>query len=196
MHDAFSTPSIKGSIFALGVEGLLALEKAGMASRSDLETTLDPEVVQHLDEEILPGCWYPIAVLEKLVAAGLRRSGLAAERFLEDQGRAAADRILGFDAYAAFRREIETRGRKSATTLIAMARLIFNFGDFSLARNEIEASGEFQIVAVDVSQLPDLLVPTLRGFIACLATRILGEEARVTSARPSPDRLVFDGAPV
>lgn len=193
MTQQFSEPSVKGSIFVLATEALRGLIDGDVISTEDVEARLDARDLVYLDEKILTGCWYPISSFARIASFAVDNLPFDPSDILVEQGAIAADRLLESQAYSSFKTEIEKRGEQAGIAMLSFARLIFNFGDWSLDQSELDSAGKFILVAEDMEPLSDLLVCTTQGFITRLSSLMAGGPTYVKSQRPTRDRVLFEG---
>ena len=121
------------------------------------------------------------------------------EAYLRRRGRAAAERILKMGLYshldAAMRaaerapdRWVEQVGRVMTTLSPAM---------FSFSRWEFVAGDAVRLFSLNVHEAGDIPEDTrvlLQGFIEALFVPFTDDRVQVTSRRPSPDLIVYEGA--
>jgi hypothetical protein len=76
---------------------------------------------------------------------------------------------------------------------VALPSAIYSDSNWVLVPGEDR--GRFTLEVTDASGLPESLRHSVQGVLECLATRLIGALVRVTSGRPSLDRVVFRGSP-
>ena len=191
-----SAPRIKGSAFQAVIDDLQRLQQSGGLADGDLE----PGDLELLRAGIQAGSWYPIAAYRRMLALLVaKESGPDREAYLRRRGRAAAERILKMGLYshldAAMRaaerapdRWVEQVGRVMTTLSPAM---------FSFSRWEFVAGDAARLFSLNVHEAGDIPEETrilLQGFIEALFVPFTDDRVQVTSRRPSPDLIVYEGA--
>jgi len=187
-------PSLKGAIFQMAVEAVEQAVEGGLISKEELATRLQPEDLRFLDEKILAGGWYPVDSFDRLVL--LSSGPRAAENpdYLVRRGRKAADQLLGNQIYQRFSETIRERGDQGGASMLTLAQLMMNFSRWKL-RYENDDKSHFTIEVTEARPMPDVLRYTAQGFIEKVAELMVGGPMKVTSERPTPDRLTFIGCP-
>ena len=66
-----ATPSVKGSVFLIGVQGVKRLVTDGHLSREEVEFELRAEDIGYLDEKILPASWYPVTSFDRFASIAI-----------------------------------------------------------------------------------------------------------------------------
>lgn len=188
-------PSIKGVLLQLAIETLQRLMERGRVRREDLEARLSPEDLEILDDKIVPGLWYPIATLDRLLE--ITRQGRGADASPEAAvavGVEAARRLFSSQIYRDYLANAESRGPRSAGgALVRLAPLLCNFTRWSYDPGPAEADC-FVVEVENAREFPDVLRFVAQGCIQYLAERVNERPVRLTSERPSPDRIIYTGA--
>jgi hypothetical protein len=195
-----AVPSIKGTAFQALATDLLSLIHTGRIAREAVVARLDADDLMVLQNEIVPGLWYPLACYRRITELLWETEGHGDPAYLLARGARAAERLFDAGLYQQMQRgeQIGTakRARNEGWTesegnlLTSLAGAIFNVsrwryrsepGDPSLNRIEVSEAAE----------LPDVSRLAAQGFIEYAASRISGSRVRVSSERPTPDRIVF-----
>jgi hypothetical protein len=194
-----SGPCIKGSAFQAVIDDLARLHGAGALAAEDL-ARLEPGDIELLGSGIQAGSWYAIDGYRRMLALLVAKEGRAdREGYLRRRGRAAAERILKMGLYshldAAMRaaerapeRWVEQVGRVMTTLSNAM----FNFSAWEFHAQD-GPERVFSLEVRDAAPLPDETRVLLTGFIEALFAPFTQDPVRVSSRRPSPDAIVFEG---
>ncbi len=189
-----SRPSIKGIVLQLAVEAVHRLCSAGLIDRGQLEVRLHSEDLALLEQKILPGVWYPIATLSRLLE--LTTYGDVSEGGLEavvNVGVRAAKRLFTSQIYKDYVKTTETfTPRGAGAALVRLAPLLCNFTQWTYHADP-EPSDTFRIEVQNAAEFSDLLRFIAQGCIQYLGERVNRRPIRVTSARPNPDRIVYLG---
>lgn len=189
-----SVPSIKGVALQLAVEAVNRLLDEGRISREELEVRLDPEDLRILDQKVLPGMWYPIDSLGRLVQITAEEAhGRGGVDAVVDVGVEAAEKLFGSELYRTFVSTAEKWGRRAGPTLVRLAPLLCNFTRWSYETGS--AGGyRFRVRVDEAGEFPEVLRFIAQGFIQYLAQRVDDHPVRVVSERPAPDRIVYTGS--
>jgi hypothetical protein len=185
--------SIKGVVLELAVEGVKRMLEEGRISRDEVEARLDAQDLEILEQKLLPGMWYPIDSMQRILELVTRderdRGGLEA---MTAVGVSAAERLFASEVYKNFVATAENRGRRAGATLVGLAPLLCNFTRWSYDPGP-EDGNEFTVEVRDAERFPDLLRFLAQGFIQYLGERVNDAPVRVESERPSPDCIVYRG---
>jgi hypothetical protein len=188
-------PSVKGAIFQLAIEAVIQAIESGRISEAEVEVELEAQDLQFLDEKTLVGAWYPVGGFDRLVqlAAGPAAAGHP-DHFVQ-QGRKAADRILGNEIYGRFNDTIRERGNQGAASVLTLAQLMMNFSRWDLLPYENGDASHFVIEVTEAGPMPDVLRYTSQGFVERVAELMVGSPMKVTSERPTRDHVILTGRP-
>jgi hypothetical protein len=187
-------PSIKGVLLELAVEALQRLIELGRVRREDLEARLSPEDLEILDQKIVPGLWYPIATLGRLLEITHQGRGVdGSPEAAVGVGVDAARRLFSSQIYRDYLTTAETRGpRNAGGALVRLAPLLCNFTRWSYEPGPPE-SDRFVVEVQNAREFPDVLRFIAQGCIQYLAERVNECPVRLTSERPAPDRILYTG---
>lgn len=195
-------PSIKGSIFARGVEDLGKLVSDGRLSREEVARRLEPGEDAHLGEAVLPTAWYDVRTYGRILDLLRDVEGNGDNRYLVERGARSAELLLSAGLYQQL--EYLDRTRVAAATspeeryrafgldlrlLTSLHRTIVNFGT-QTARPDPLSDDRYVIEIADVAVYPEPLCWTTDGFINRLAEQHHEDSLWVWS-RPQPDLIVF-----
>jgi hypothetical protein len=193
-------PAIKGSAFQSVVEDVQRLLQEGRLSREALEVRLDPSDLPFLDEKVLPAFWYPIGTYRRLSEILMEVEGGGRPEYVVRRGARAAERLFTLGIYQQLRRgekiaeEIRSSGsawsQQDGAIMASLAGAIFNFTSWRFVADAAQR-GAHRIEVSDAAALPEVARFAAQGFIEYVSTRLAQAHVRVTSARPSPDRIVF-----
>jgi hypothetical protein len=195
-----AAPSIKGTAFQALAMDLAGLVRAGRIPREALEARLEAEDLRLLEDKILPGLWYPLACYRRMTELLWEIEGHRAPAYLLARGARAAERLFETGLYQQMRRgeeiRAEKRERKEGWTefdgnlMTSLANAIFNVSRWRYRRHP-EDPNVNRIEVSEAAELPEVSRLTAQGFIEYMASRLTGANVRVTSERPTPDRIVF-----
>lgn len=184
-----TVPSVRGTLFAGALERIRSLLDRGALSRGELQAALR-EDLDALDEAVDPSGWYSFGVFASLVELQWELVGERAPEFMIAAGRRTAARLMDAGAYVALQARPQHWGTNLAHVLTSVSRRLCNFTDWRAVLSSDPA--RFTIEVGGVAQWPESLRYASEGFIACVSRRASGaERVRVTSSRPTPDRVVF-----
>jgi len=189
-----SGPSIKGIVLQLAVEAVHRLCSARLVDRSQLEARLQSQDLALLDQKILPGMWYPIATLSRLLEittyGNVMEGGLEA---VVDVGVRAAKRLFASQIYKDYVSATESWGPRGAgVALVRLAPLLCNFTRWTYHADP-DPSDTFRVEVENAAEFSDLLRFIAQGCIQYLGERVNRRPVQVTSSRPTPDRIVYLG---
>jgi hypothetical protein len=180
-------------------EEVLALVAEGRLSWEDLHTRLEPGAIAVVHEMPPSLNWYPIATYDRLVTTLMDVEGGGSSDYLVERGKKAVESLTA----AGLERRIQeaTLNRETADpwwvrvgpALVTLPSAIYSDSNWILVPEEDR--GRFTLEVTDASGLPESLRHSVQGVLECLATRLIGALVRVTSGRPSLDRVVFRGSP-
>jgi hypothetical protein len=198
-----AVPSIKGTAFQSVLEDVRGLVESGRLSRAQLELELEAEDVRLLDEKVLPGLWYPLTTYGRLTELLMKHEGKGKSAYVVARGARAAERLFAAGLYQQLSRGDEIGAKKRAANeawsqheanlMTSLAGAIFNVSSW---RYITEGDGTSRIDVSDAAALPEVSRWAAQGFVEYTASRLSSTSMRVTSERPSPDRIVFTLKPV
>jgi hypothetical protein len=193
-------PSIKGTAFQSVVEDLQALVGAGRIARDELEARLPAEDLRLLEEKVLPGLWYPLASYRRLTEVLLQVEGGGRPEYVVRRGARAAERLFAAGLYLQLERgdeigrEKRARGEgwteREGNLVSSLAGAIFNVSRWRYVIDP-GVTGASRIEVSEATALPEVSRWAAQGFVEYTSSRLSGVTTRVTSERPSPDRIVF-----
>jgi len=195
-----AAPSIKGTAFQAVAMDLANLIRNCRIARETVEARLEAEDLRVLDDKILPGLWYPLACYRRMTELLWEIEGKRDPAYLLARGARAAERLFEAGLYQQMRRgeEIgaEKRERNEGWTefdgnlMTSLAGAIFNVSRWRYRRHP-EDPNVNRIEVSEATELPEVSRLAAQGFIEYTASRLTGVDVRVTSERPTPDRIVF-----
>lgn len=187
-------PSIKGAAFLSAPADLLQLIESGRLTRTDVELRLSREALAVLDEKINPAGWYPIAVYAEMVEllafaeAGGDRIG-----YWRRRGERAAERLSDSGTYHQLHATREQWGSSVGRIIMSVQSAMYNFSEWTFVAHE---GGGFEIQVKDAAEFPNAARHATQGFIEYIAKKSSPGAMRISSSRPSPDRVIFRGEPL
>jgi len=194
-----AVPSIKGTAFQSVVEDVRQLRESGRIGCDQLEVALEAADLRILDDKVLPGLWYPLASYRRLTELLMRSVGRGRTDYVVARGARAAERLFAAGVYqqlergevigAEKRARREDWGTHEGNLMASLAGAIFNVSRWRFVA-EPEAGGS-RIEVSDAGALPEVSRWAAQGFVEYTASRLSGTPLRVTSERPTPDRIVF-----
>lgn len=197
-------PAIKGSAFQSVVEDVQRLLQDGRLSREELEFRLEPADLPFLEDKVLPPFWYPIETYRRLSELLMELEGGGRPEYIVRRGARAAERLFTLGIYQQLRRgekiaeEMRSSGsawsQQDGAIMATLAGAIFNFTSWRFVADP-EQRGAHRIEVSDAAALPEVARFAAQGFIEYVSTRLAKAHVRVTSERPSPERVVFQLKP-
>lgn len=191
---------IRESALRVAREDILALVTDGRLSWETLDARLDPGDISLLHEMDPSVNWYPVATCDRLLTTLMDVEGDGSSDYLVERGKKS---VLSFTAAnLELRIEEARRNRESGDSwwvgvgpsLVVLPSAIYTHSNWVLVPGE--DLGRFTLEVTDAGGFPESLRHSVQGALECLATRLVGASVRVSSGRPSPDRIVFRGFPV
>jgi len=184
-------PSIKGTAFQSAVEDLQRLVSEGKLSRDELEAQLDEEEIGLLDAKVNAASWYPMELYARMIRLLAQKEARGRkEEYLIRRGARAAERIRSAGIYRQLELRRETWGERVGQIVVTISGVMYNF-----TRWHIEATDgirDFRVVVEDAAEFPDEALYTAQGFVEFVCCLVAGSRMRVTSSRPTPDRVVYE----
>jgi hypothetical protein len=195
-----AVPSIKGTAFQSVVEDLRRLLETGRLSRDALEARLEAEDVRLMEEKVLPGLWYPLASYGRFTELLMQVEGSGRTAYVVARGARAAERLFAAGLYQQLARGDEIGEKKRANNerwseqeanlMTSLAGAIFNVSRWRFVADPA-LPGTSRIEVSEATALPEVSRWAAQGFVEYTTSRLSGITTRVTSERPTPDRIVF-----
>ena len=177
---------------------VLGLVADGKLSWEELRTRLQADEISLLREMLPSVSWYPVASYDRLLTTLRDLEGGGSDRYLVERGKKAVESLTA----TSLERWIDEASladeasgpwwARVGPTLVALPAAIYSDSNWILLPGEDR--GRFTIEVTDASGLPESLRHTVQGVLESLATRLIGASVKVTSGRPSDDRVVFRGS--
>lgn len=189
-----AVPSIKGTAYSSVHDDLHRMIDEGRLSRDVVEAELSPDELELFDSKVLATRWYPIDTYRKLLATVARTDTKGrVDDYLIDRGWRAAERLKEAGIYrqlGADENSTKSWGARVAGLVSGISGLMYNFTRWTV--EDAENPNGFQVVVADAKDFVDECRWTAQGFVAYAATLMAGgATVRITSARPTPDRIVY-----
>jgi hypothetical protein len=182
--------SVKGSLIAGVVEDLHRLIERGVLDRDELEARLEPADLAQVDDKILVGAWYPVGAMGRILDLVWEEEAQRRPESLRERGRRAATQLAESGLYRQVQASRSRQGQEFGRMLTSLAGAMFNFMRWSYESDD--GGRTSRIVVVEATGWPEVLRIATEGFIETLVAAAGGRAVRVTSERPTPDRVVFD----
>jgi hypothetical protein len=188
-----SVPSIKGTAYNSVHDDLHHMLDDGRVSEEELEARLSREELELFESKVLATKWYPIETYRKLLALVAQKDAKGAtDEYLVERGWRAAERLaqagiyrqLGADEGAG-----KSWGARVANLVTKISGLLYNFTRWSV--EEPENAVVIHVTVDEAKDFADECRYTAQGFVAFAATLMAGGPVKITSARPTPDRIVY-----
>lgn len=187
---ALAGPSIKGSVFQTVVDDIRSLVERKVVSREALETRLEGADLRILDAKIDAARWYPIDAYGRMLELLRDLEGRPDPRqYLLQRGMRSANRLIDLGLYRQLERRPGQPLAQVGEAMINLSRTLYNFTDWSFASDPDGRTHQLDVR--EAAAFPEVSRIVVEGFIDAIATRGLKLHARVSSARPAPDRIVF-----
>lgn len=183
-------PSVKGTLFGAVVSDLKALIEKGAIARDEIERALPDDVLAFLDAPVVDSEWYPVAVFGRLIDLLWEHQGNREPEFMVSAGRVSAEQLVNAGSYTALNTKADRWGGTVLHAMTTVAGALYNFMTWRPLLTSDPR--QFSIEVTGATDWPECLRYASEGFIAFLSERASGmREARVQSARQTPDRIVF-----
>lgn len=185
-------PALKGFVIQSVWEDLNRLFGEGVLRRETAELRLEARDLDLLDGKIEPGLWYPNATYVRWAQLLAEGCGVEdAEPFWTERGRRAVERLLAGPSTVQKMVEGARRfGSEAGRALMRLPELVLSYGEWSF---ELAAPGHWTVDVRDAGALPDSLRFSFQGAGECIARVLTGADTRVSSTRPRPDHVRFEG---
>lgn len=174
------------------------VRKAIRSGATDLDRVtarLEAEDLSFLEEKVEATRWYPVGTLGRYLEVLASLSPGPRDETLYKLGELSLMVAQRSGSYPQLRNEGKRADQNDPSERRLMLRMrmsvwsaFYSFGSFKI---EVDPEGKPAIEYVDVGPLPDAIRPTIEGFMAAITSDLDGRPVRVTSERPTPDRIVL-----
>jgi hypothetical protein len=187
-------PSIKGVVLELAIEAVRDLLESGRLRREQLEVRLTADDLALLDQKIVPGMWYPIATLGRLLEISTREQRIEGGMdAVVEVGVRAAKRLFSSQIYKTYASGLDGQSTRAAgLAFTRLAPLLCNFTHWSYDAGP-ENGDTFSVEVENAAEFPELLRYIAQGVIQYLGERVNQRPVKVSSRRPTPDRILYKG---
>ena len=185
-------PSIKATGFQSAADDVNRLVESGRLPRAEVEARLPADDLPYLDKTLAATTWVPIETYRRIVEIliDLEAKG-SPETYLHARGQRAGERLHKVGVYRQFEASTETWGRRVGNVSTTLASVIYNFTKWTF--EGVDDAGSFRIVVDEAGAFPEVARFTTQGFIEYTSQVVSKGNARVTSERVTPDRIVYTG---
>jgi hypothetical protein len=185
-------PSVKGVLLRSAAERIQSYLASGLLSREQLELKLGPEDLALFEKDaIVNGIWYPVTRYEQLLDVIYQTEGRRPEGLIAF-GRSAAESLLGTSAFSGIFEATARRGRHESggPLLMKLSELMLNFTRWKYVG---VSADEFCVEVSEAAAYHEHARYTAQGLIEFFGSRLFQTALRMTSERPSRDRILFRG---
>ena len=183
-------PCVRGAGFDSVLQDVRELIAAEVISDAQLAQHLDRADYTYLEEKIDAKRWYPVGsyrrFLELLCATD---SNTNAETYLIQRGATAAERLRATGMFQMLEVETSEIGMRALGVFITIADALYNFTRWSGEFDEDELG--YTVTVDDAADYPEAARWVAQGFLERGAVYVTSNPLRVSSERPSPDRVIF-----
>ena len=183
-------PCVRGAGFDSVLQDVRDLIEAEVISEVHLAEHLDRADYAYLEEKIDTQRWYPVGsyrrFLELLCATD---SNTSAEAYLIQRGAIAAERLRATGTFRMLEVETSRIGLRALGVFITIADALYNFTRWSGEIDDDELG--YTVTVEDAADYPDVARWVAQGFLERGAVYVTSNPVRVSSQRPSPDRVTF-----
>lgn len=190
MQDSARAKSVKGGLLAGVVQDLQRLVEQGKLDRDELEARLEAGDLAILDEKLLVGAWYPVDAMGRLFDLLWEESAQRRPEAARERGRRTATQLAESGLYRQVQVSRSREGKEFGRILTSIAGAMFNFMRWDYQSDD--GGRTSRVVVSDAADWPEVMRIACEGFIETLVAAAGGRAVRVTSERPTPDRVVFD----
>jgi hypothetical protein len=185
-------PALKGFVIQSLWEDLNRLLRDGVLARETAELRLGDRDLDLLDGKVEPALWYPNETYVHYAQLLAEVDGVAdAEAYWTERGRRAVERLLaGPSTVQKMVAGAKGFGSEAGRALMRLPELVLNYGQWSFER---VAPGHWVVDVRAAEALPDSLRFSFQGAGERISHLLSGSQTRVTSSRPRPDCVRFDG---
>jgi len=193
MSTTLPVPSIKGTAYNSVHEDLHRMVDDGRVSHEELEAALSRPELEIFESKVLASKWYPISTYKKLLALVAQKEGKGrTEEYLVERGWRAAERLKEAGIYKQLGSEEgagKSWGARVADLVAKISGLLYNFTRWSVDDRENEST--FHVIVDDAKDFADECRYTAQGFVSFAASMIAGSPVKISSQRPTPDRIIY-----
>jgi hypothetical protein len=170
-------PSVKGTLLALDAEAVLKLVASGRLSREELGRRLPAGDLAIMDAPIMPGDWYDIRIIARLLELTCDIEGSGSTDWLRRHGAEAAKRMIEAGLYQQLeylsrmqvQKESDAQARYEAfgrdmRLLATLSATLYNFGKWQTVPDP-EHARRWRLEISEASAFPDALCWTTDGFV-------------------------------
>jgi hypothetical protein len=185
-------PSIKGTAYNSVHDDLHRMIDEGLVTGEELEAHLSQAELELFESKVLASKWYPIETYCKLLRVVAEREGKGpVEEYLVERGWRAAERLQQAGIYRQLGADDaggKSWGARVANLVSKISGLLYNFTRWSVDEPDAKL---LHVVVDDAKAFVDECRYTAQGFVAFAATMMAGGPVKVTSARPTPNQIVY-----
>jgi hypothetical protein len=185
-------PSVKGVLVRSAVDRIESYLASGRLAREKLELRLEREDLALFEKAaIVNGLWYPATRYERLLDVIYEVEGRRTEALVAF-GRSAAESLLGATAFAGIFEATARRGshESGGPLLVKLTELMLSFTRWKYVG---AGADEFKVEVSEAADFHEHARHSAQGMIEFFASHLFQTRLRLTSERPSPDRIVFTG---
>lgn len=184
-----ASATIKGVAFQSVAADVNQLRKTGVITEADLRGAIKGDEMKYLDEQVVPGLWYPLGTYGRLLDLLCRKEGGSRSEYLIERGARAAERMMSQGAYRDFLSAANRWGERAGQAMVQLAKALYGGTTWSASYSGEEHTAE--IVIDDAGDFPNAARYAAQGFVKVLFKRIEGAEVAIASHSPKPDRIVY-----
>ena len=177
---------LKGIAMRPALRAIVGYLAEGRIDERGLRETLDASEMRLLREGVFATRWYPVSSQERVlkVIAKVEGGQAGVIRFGEDT----AGDLLDNSAFQLILKGATTLGASEGSFLVRMARLGFDFGNWTFEGGTLES---FVIRATQVGPLPDSIAWNIQGFIQHVVGVRTGRTTTCTYERLNREEAIF-----
>ncbi len=184
-----ASATIKGVAFQSVAADVNQLRKSGVITETDLRGAIKSDEMKYLNEQVVPGLWYPLGTYGRLLDLLCRKEGGSRSEYLIERGARAAERMMAQGAYRDFLSAANRWGERAGQAMVQLAKALYGGTTWSASYSGEAHTAE--IVIDEAGDFPNAARYAAQGFVQVLFKRIEGAEVTIASHSPKPDRIVY-----
>lgn len=182
--------SVKGALLADVVQELRERVEQGKLGREALEARLEAQDLAILDGKLLLGAWYPVDAMGRIFDVLWAETAPRQPEGPRERGRSTARQLAESGIYRQVEVSRSRQGKEFGRILTSLAGTMFNFMRWEYESQD--GGRTSRVIVSEAADWPEVMRFACEGFIETLVSASGGHPVRVTSQRPTPDRVVFD----
>ena len=181
-------PSLKGATVAYAVKRLLVHRETGKLTDDLLDSHLEPDDREILENRVAPTLWYPLENYDRLVLLLREIEGGAGDEWWIQYGEESAGEILTYAPIQLMLKGARRFGPRAGSVLVKMSQLYFNFTRWQFEGDSLES---FHVEVHEAEGMSEICRLIILGFLRYLARDFVGHDVEIVSSRPTEDLILY-----